>query len=1234
MTAMTMNMDTALPQQPLVWRGRVAFAESACAVASRRFLGVLLASGCMSASAQLAPPAQPPLAALPSPAQQPLLSRAATGVAPNVLLTMDDSFSMRAQYVPEGVARIGPYSVTIPSRPDGGVYVANGALRFHPSDLLRNEPLVAGAPGSNNWRQAFLRSADTNPLYYNPEVRYQPWAKADGSRYPQAVFTQALIDPAIPNLGTLNLSLRDDRLEGPWCYGPLAGNSDKGSLCTGERQAFDAGLFYRLKRRPDGQFQNPESAASYVQYSVNTGLSFTRHPARVDCAGSATCTPAEERQNFANWFVYHRSRMLAAKAGVGEALVQAQGAMRLGWGRLSKPPGPVDGLQLGILESGVRDYSPARRAEALTWLYAVQPAGGTPLREAVQEVTTYLKSTQAGSAWTDAPGTAAPHAEAKTCRRAYHVLVTDGAWSQSSETAGRAVAESRVRLVAVGNSDGQPGLRQQGRNGREFQYRPTAPFQDDRPNMLADFAMEAWKSDLQPSMANDVPPTADNPAFWQHLTHFTVGFGVGGRLDRQRDGRGLQAGTTAWALPGPLTEAAKIDDLWHAAVNSRGEYYAVSSSTELATALSRSVSDITSRELMEAGVATASTTLEANNRKYVPSYRTVTWSGDVEAFHLDARGQGGARAWSARQRMPGWQQRNIFTWDTGRSPAAGARFEWAALSGSTRGLLPGGTDLVDYIRGDRRREQPAGPWRTREHLLGDFVNSTPVLAAGADEPEFYRLPEIGESYASYVAQKRRRAGVLWVGGNAGVLHGFLDRRDGSTADGREVFAYVPRALLGKLPALAAPEYGRASHPHQFFVDGPLREADVHVPAPGESAVSWRNYLLGATGAGARAVFALDITDPAQLGAQTLRWEVSSTDRPELGHVFAPLAHGMLANGRWVALFGNGHGGASEQAVLFVVDIATGVVQELPVGDAGGNGLGGVAVVRNPDGQIERLYAGDLKGQLWRFDADATADSGFRIGLAGKPLFQADTGQPILQAPAVFPDPAGGHVVVVGTGSLVTAADAADSTVQSVYGLRDTASGPADAPLKRSRLESRQLGWLAAEEGAQQFLSLTGHALKADGAGWLIDLTLAGWSGLRVIYPVQRVTERFAMVSAVMPASSQASCEDASGRGINLLLPVATGLAADRPIFDTNGDGLINTRDAAAAGYAGNADGVDSILRGQTVPEPNGAPGGGCLQVSIQNTTGQMGACIPLGSAPTAVAIRDRVWRRILNPPIR
>ncbi|MES2482071.1 MAG: PilC/PilY family type IV pilus protein, partial [Pseudomonadota bacterium] len=931
---------------------------------------------------------------------------------------------------------------------------------------------------------------------------------------------------------------------------------------AGNALAFDAGLYYRLGKDASGAWLDPRKRDNYLEYSVNRAGGFRKFPARTDCAGS-TCTQAEERQNFANWFVYHRSRLLAAKAGLGQALYEVSGPMRLGWGRMNKGPSLVDGQSLSVLVSGVRDYTAARKAEVMRWLYGIAPFGSTPTREVLHELGRYLRSTGNGGPWSDDPGGSTPTSQGQSCRRAFHVLVTDGDWSGGGKDGTGAPANNiSVTLDMPGNSDGEPGDEIVSPAGRTYKYLPTPPYRDQQANMLADFAMELWKRDLQPDIPNNVTPSADNPSFWQNLTQFTVGFGVRGLLDPAKDWPALQDGSKTWVSGTSVGIDAKIDDLWHTAVNSRGAYSSARNATDLNASLAAALVGASSRERMEAGVATASSVLEANNRKYVPSYKPSTWSGDVVALQLDAAGQAGTQLWSARKQMPDWTSRRIVTWDAGGATPQGVPFDWSNLSAAARSAFSavGGSALVDYVRGDRSREDAATGFRVREHVLGDFVNTSPVLAGGTATAELYQLPDLGKTYSAYVnGIKSARPGVLWVGGNDGMLHAFRDGRGVSPQDGREIFAYVPRAVWGKLSALARQDYGGAANPHQYFVDGPLREADVYVRASGAATAGWRNYLFGSTGAGARAVFALDITNPDALGAASVRWEISSDSQPELGHVLFPIESGPLPDGRWVAVFGNGYGGDSGKALLFVVDVASGAVSRLPVAEAtAGNGLGGVTALRNASGQIVRLYAGDLAGQLWRFDYDAGSASGFKVGHNGKPLFRAPPGQAVLQPPAVFAHGQSGQVVVFGTGRLITADDLVAAASQSIYGVRDTDAGVAQVPWTAADLLPRQLGQFAntVQVGGQGFLTLSGSALDwRDKPGWRIDLELGGFTGLRVIYPPQKASAGFALVSAVSPASSGLTCESAVGRAINLLIPVMTGATSSQPVFDTTGDGI-------------------------------------------------------------------------------
>ena len=153
--------------------------------------------------------------------------------------------------------------------------------------------------------------------------------------------------------------------------------------------------------------------------------------------------------------------------------------------------------------------------------------------------------------------------------------------------------------------------------------------------------------------------------------------------------------------------------------------------------------------------------------------------------------------------------------------------------------------------------------------------------------------------------------------------------------------------------------------------------------------------------------------------------------------------------------------------------------------------------------------------------------------------------------------------------------------------------------------------------------------SATARGWVINLDVT--PGMRVVYPPQVVTSKLALVSVVKPASSVVVCETATGSGANLLIPVEQGANPSYPIFDTDGNGVINSSDATVSGYGTNADGVDAVVRGSAV-----CSGGVCTtEITFQNATGSVKGKIedpdPSGGAGL---VKDRVWRRIINPPIR
>lgn len=1149
-----------------------------------------------------------------APSQNPLLSRDGGGVPPNIMLTMDDSGSMMFQHMPEETVYVGAYSVANP--------VGGNSVRMDPSDNATLSGFfigtVAGRTGSANWRQKLLRSADTNTIYYNPEVRYLPWPVAAGGRMAPSSVAAAPRDPMNPSTGgTVNLTdsrtITNNNLV--WCY-----RTDSQSSCgtTSSGVAYDPGLYYRLKKNASGAYLDPTQASNYDEYSINVGSSFTKYTARTDCAGTS-CTQAEERQNFANWFTYYRTRNLLARGSLAEAFNDSSNTFRLGWGRINQGNSrSIDGVNTVVIESGVRAFDSTTKTNLFNWLYALPANGSTPLPRAMRAVGEYYKRSDNKGPWADNPGQTNSTAD-KSCRRSYHIMVTDGYWNQTT--------------TSVGNSDNTDGAVITG-PGRTYQYVSPRPYRDGYSDRLADYAMEYWKKDLRTDLTNNVVPSADNPAFWQHMVNFMVGLGVRGTLNPAVDLPALTDGTKTWGTD-------EIDDLWHSALNSRGVFFSAKDPKELADSIKSSVGQALERELREAGVATASTILQDGNRKYIPMYRTSDWNGDIQAYLLDSAGQAGALSWTATSKLPTWNNRKIYTWRADTVPPAAVPFTWTDMGTDSQAALGsvGNTytsSFVDFLRGDRSKEGDSQPFRVRKGILGDFINSNPVLVKDAVNMGYINLPTTqggGAAYSSFLTQKAARPAVLFVGANDGMLHAFKDTLGAVPADdGKEIFAYVPKAVYPNLSKLSDKTYGTALLYHQFFVDGPLMETDAFVKAPGASTPSWRNYLLGTLGAGGRAVFALDVTDNVNLGASSIRWELSSDGNSDVGYISAPVQVGVLPNGEWVAIFGNGSYSTSGNAVLFIVNLETGVAQTLTVDSSGANGLGGVGVVRNSSGQITTLYAGDLKGSLWKFDYLASASSRFQVS-GGTAFFTAasagGTLQPITQAPVAYDFSKGGKLVVFGTGVLNTTTDADSTAVQSIYAVWDKAADTLPRPMGRSVLEPRTITAVTGTGGAV-FYSLDGAVVNwTSQRGWLLDLDVI--TGLRVVYPLQRVSSSVVLVSAVAPARNVQVCDTAAGSGLNLMFGVEAGVNPSYPMFDTNGDGVFGSDDARVAGYATGADGIDAVVRGAQT-----CVSGICTtKLSIQNTAGQFGASIQeTQSTVGARVIKDRVWRHIINPPIR
>ncbi|MEE9354253.1 MAG: PilC/PilY family type IV pilus protein [Methylococcaceae bacterium] len=462
-----------------------------------------------------------------------------------------------------------------------------------------------------------------------------------------------------------------------------------------------------------------------------------------------------------------------------------------------------------------------------------------------------------------------------------------------------------------------------------------------------------------------------------------------------------------------------------------------------------------------------STSLSSTTRLYQARFNNGNWEGDLWSYSIDSitGSVDSSPVWKASEQMPGWNARNIFTYDPALLGNKGIKFRWANISSAQKALLEPRAALfadsatavaeqekvLEFIRGHREKEKiDGGKYRDRPHFgdsnshahLGDIVNSSPAYVSY----EYFGYDELsgseGNSYATF-QNGLSRTPMLYVGANDGMLHGF------NAVNGQEKFAYIPNTIMGDLKDLADPLYT-----HQYFVDASPRVADAYFGSN-----IWKTVLVNSLGAGGKAVFALDVTDPdafveGSFDGSKVLWELSNTNDVDIGHVIGQASIVRLKNGSWAAIFGNGFESNDKGAKLFIVDIATGAIIkkfDTKSGDASNpNGLSTpISVDSDGDRIADVIYAGDLQGHLWKFDVNNSDPTQWKIAFGTsttpEPLFRACNEDPcvnpqaITAKPQVGDHPSGGLMVYFGTGKFFETGDnmiGVSPQVQTYYAIRD------------------------------------------------------------------------------------------------------------------------------------------------------------------------------------------------------
>lgn len=562
-------------------------------------------------------------------------------------------------------------------------------------------------------------------------------------------------------------------------------------------------------------------------------------------------------------------------------------------------------------------------------------------------------------------------------------------------------------------------------------------------------------------------------------------------------------------------------------------YFLVQNPLRLKEALKRSFDTIIERSASAGNITSNGQQLRAESRVFQTQFNSDTWYGELLAYDVKATGVSDTPSWRASELLPTAASRNIFTWKD--ASTKGIAFEWNQLS-STQQTQLGTSAILNYLRGDPSNEkQSGGALRSRVKKLGDIVHSSPYYVKDTD--------------------------TVYVGGNDGMLHAF------SASSGAELFAYIPGLVFDKLASLASPDYQ-----HTYFVDGDIA-VSTRTETPG------RNILVASTGRGAKGLFALDITDPGGFEAADVLWEYSAAGDDDLGFVLGRPQIAQLENGETAAILGNGHNSVNGRAVLYVINLATGaLIRKIDTGVGADNALSTPALLDSDgNGKVDTVYAGDLKGNVWRFDLSSSNPtqwkSYYRSGSTPLPFFTARdadnhpqpiTAQVTIGVNTVTSDTLnyGKRYIFFGTGSYVYANDPSDRKVQTWYGLIDEDVQITDgrASLAQRTIETK--GTVGSY--AVRVFSEATEGDMVGKKGWYVDLEDPDPRGERIVtrsvlYPL---LEPVLIASSIIPDPDP--CVSGGSGYINAIHPF-TGGRLLYPPFDLNNDGKFNDHDKLAGG---------------------------------------------------------------------
>jgi type IV pilus assembly protein PilY1 len=604
--------------------------------------------------------------------------------------------------------------------------------------------------------------------------------------------------------------------------------------------------------------------------------------------------------------------------------------------------------------------------------------------------------------------------------------------------------------------------------------------------------------------------------------------------------------------------------------------------------------------------------------------------------------------------------RVILSWNG----STGIPFEWPNLTSSPAGgqqavidagdTAPYTANRVNFLRGDRSNEinsSGVGLYRARAQVLGDIIDSSPTWVG----PPIAPYPAVwndrinssatiaensgsAQTYPQYVTATQTRMNVVYVGSNDGLLHGFrsgsYDASGNFVAtgnDGQEVLAYMPGAIVQTIHSTTANiDFSSSQYGHNFYVDANPGTGDVFYGN------QWHSWLVGGLGPGGAAIYALDVTNPTTANftegnaaslvigewtPATLACTNVANCGNNLGNTYGTPQMRRLHDGKWAVIFGNGFGSTSGDAGIFVMTLdptsAARTFYYLSTGTGSAGSPNGIAyatpVDLDGDHITDYVYAGDLQGNVWRFDLTSATEASW--ALSPGPLFKTPAGQPITTAlvaasGAANPGMQQQLMILFGTGQKTALTNTSPATysagAQSLYGVWDwnMAAWNARASARYASLAPSATGlatsnyYLAAANLQAQTVTVVAATQNRDIStnasvcwaslsscsstkqfGW--SLNLPGTQE-QIVYSPELVAQALTVNSLVPAVNSRTACTSLADTGFTYVVSAMSGGAFNQVFLPPSqaANSAVNTNpryiDTAAIAMQTNATGSSFI----------------------------------------------------------